>query len=120
MTTANLSFGTDSQGRNAYAPNVSNLLYRALLTQNVAKSITLPTETGILNYEVCFSYSAGANVWVDYSGSPATVPNNASFQTTNSEFCPGQRVLPAGTSLSMICGDSGGAFVGVAIYAKTS
>lgn len=118
MTTANLNFGTDSQGRNAYAPNVSNLLYRALLTQNLAESITLPSESGISNYEVCFSYSPGANVWVDYSGSPATVPSNAALQTTNSELTPGQRVLPSGSSFSMITGDSGGAFVGVAIYAK--
>ncbi len=119
MTTNNLNFGTDGQGRNAYAPNVSNLIYSALLSQNVASSITLPIETDITHYEVCFSYSAGANVWVDYSGSPATVPNNASFQTSNSEFCPGQRVLPSGSSLSIITSDSGGAFVGVAIYAKT-
>ena len=119
MTTANLVFGTDTNGRNAYAPNVSNLLYRALLTQNLAKSITLPTESGISNYEVCFAYSPGANVWVDYSGSPATVPNNAAFVTSNSELCPGQRLLPAGSSFSIISGDSGGAFVGVAIYART-
>jgi|SRR5579872_156999 len=118
MTTASLNFGTDKQGRNAYAPNVSNLIYRVLLTQNVAASITLPTETNIANYEVCFSYSAGSNVWVDYSGSPATVPNNSTFQTSNSEICPGQRVLPSGSSISLICGDSGGAFVGIAIYAK--
>lgn len=118
MTTSSLSFGTDQQGRNAYAPNVSNLIYRALLTQNLAESITLPIESGISHYEVCFSYSAGASVWVDYSGSPATVPSNASFQTSNSEFCPGQRTLPSGTSLSFITGDSGGAFMGVAIYAK--
>jgi hypothetical protein len=73
MTTNNLNFGTDGQGRNAYAPNVSNLIYRALIGQNVAQSITLPSDTGVLDYEVCFSYSAGSNIWVDYSGSPATV-----------------------------------------------
>lgn len=120
MTTNNLNFGTDGQGRNAYAPNVSNLIYRALIGQNVAQSITLPTESGITQYEVCFSYSAGSNVFVDYSGSPATVPNNASFQTSNSEFCPGQRTLPSAASISLITPDSGGAYVGVAIYAKSS
>jgi hypothetical protein len=120
MTTNNLNFGTDGQGRNAYAPNVSNLIYRALIGQNVAQSITLPSDTGVLDYEVCFSYSAGSNIWVDYSGSPATVPNNAAFATSNSEYCPGQRVLPAGSSLSIITPDSGGAYVGVAIYAKAN
>lgn len=120
MTTNNLSFGTDSQGRNAYAPNVSNLIYRALILQNTAESITLPTESGISNYEVCFSYSSGSNVFVDYSGSPATVPANASFQTTNSEYCPGQRTLKSGSSFSIITPDASGAYIGVAIYAKTS
>jgi len=120
MTTNNLSFGTDVQGRNAYAPNVSNLIYRALLVQNTAQSITLPTEAGISNYEVCFSYSPGANVWVDYSGSPATVPSAGAFATSNSEFCPGQRTLPSGTSISLITSDSAGDFVGVAVYAKSS
>ncbi len=118
MTTVSLNFGTDIQGRNAYAPNLSNLIYRALIAQNVAQSITLPTETGILNYEVCFSYSSGSSVWVDYSGSPATVPSAGAFATSNSELSPGQRVLPAGSSFSMITSDSSGAFVGVAIYAK--
>lgn len=118
MTTKSLIFGTDSQDRNGYAPNISNLIYHALLTQNLAASITLPTETGIAQYLVCFSYSPGANVWVDYSGGVATVPSNASFATGNSELCPGQRVLASGSSLSIISGDSGGAYVGVAIYAK--
>jgi hypothetical protein len=118
MTTKSLIFGTDAQDRNAYAPNVSNLIYHALLTQNLAASITLPTESNISQYEVCFSYSPGANVWVDYSGSPATVPSNASFATGNSELCPGQRVLASASTISVITGDSGGAFVGVAIYAK--
>lgn len=118
MTTQNLNFGTDSQGRNAFTKNVSNLIYRAKLSQNTASSITLPTETGISNYEVFFSYSESSNVWVDYSGSPATVPNNAAFATSNSEFNPDQRILPSGTTFSIITGDSAGAFVSVAIYAK--
>lgn len=117
MTTNSLIFGTDSQGRNAYAPNLSNLKYRALLVQNSAQSITLPTETGISAYKVCFAYSPGANVWVDYSGSPATAPLNSAFATDNSELCPGQRILASGSSFSAITQDSGGAYMGVAIYA---
>src|ERR1017187_2300039 len=119
MTTNTLSFGTDAQGRNAYAPNISNLIYNALILQNAAQSITLPIETNIHNYEVCFSYSSGSNVWVNYSG-VAISPINNSFQTTTSEYCPGQRLLPSGSTISFITPDTSGAYVGVAIYAKTS
>ena len=120
MTTKNLNFGTDGQGRNAYAPNVSNLIYSALLVQDEAESITLPVEAGISDYEVCFSYSAGSNVFVDYSGNPATIPDTAAFVLTNSEQCPGQRTLPSGSSFSIITPDLNGAYVGVAIYAKAN
>jgi hypothetical protein len=118
MTTENLLFGTDSQGRNAYAPNISNLKYRAFLSQNVASTITLPTGEGFQNYEVCFSYSGGANVWVDCSGVAATVPVNTTLQATTAEYNPGQRLVPAGSDVSVITPDVAGAYVGVAIYGK--
>ena len=119
MTTNNLNFGTDSQGRNAYAPNISNLKYRAILAQNAASSITLPVEAGISHYEVCFSYSAGSNVWVDCSGANATAPANTTLQATSNELNPGQRVVASGGTVSMITPDAAGASVGVAIYAKS-
>lgn len=120
MTTANLNFGTDAQGRNAYAPNISNLIYRAILGQNSVSNITLPTETDISQYEVCFSYQPGSTVWVDCSGATATVPVNSSLAVSTSELLPGQRVVPAGNQISMITPDIAGAYVGVAIYAKTT
>lgn len=118
MTTENLVFATDSQGRNAYAPNISNLKYCAFLSQNAASSITLPSGEGFANYEVCFSYSGGSNVWVDCSGATATSPANTTLQSTTAEYNPGQRLIPAGSVVSMITPDAAGAFVGVAIYGK--
>lgn len=119
MTTSNLIFGLDSQGKNAYAPNISNLKYRAALAQNVASSITLPTEADVSAYEVCFSYSPGSNVWVDCSGAVATAPGNTTFGLTTCEYCPGQRLVPAGATISVMTPDAAGALVGVAIYAKS-
>lgn len=120
MTTASLLFGTDVQGRNAYAPTITNLKYIAFISQNAAATITLPVETGIQNYEVCFSYSSGSNIFVDCSGATAVSPINTTLALSTVEYCPGQRLLPSGSTVSIITPDSSGAYVGVAIYAKAN
>lgn len=117
MTTSSLLLSHDANGSPAFAPNVSNLLQRILLTQNTATAqYTLPTDAE--NYLVCFSYYAGANVWVDWSGSAATVPASSSWESSTSEQTPAQRTLPGGSSFSMITSDSTPGAVGVSIYAK--
>lgn len=118
MTTSNLEFGTDGQGRNAYAPNVSNLKYQANLAQNVASSITIPSDPGVKHYIVAFGYAQNSNVYVDFSGIPAVAPSNTTFQVSTVEYLPGQRTVPAGSSISVVTPDSTGARVEILIYAK--
>jgi len=109
-----LNFAKDAQGTSAYAPQTSDLKYRAALTQSTETSITLPTD--FQNYTVLFSYSAGANVWVDMTGGTASVPVTPSLATTTQELNPGQRQVPGGQDISMVTGDTSGAEVGIAIY----
>lgn len=111
-----LQFATDVQGRNAYAPDVSELKYKVALTANVETHITVPG-TAADKYIVAFAYTPGAEVWVDMSGANAVVPTANSLTACTDEMNPGQRTVLGGSNISMITSGTG-AHVQVSVYAK--
>ena len=95
-----LQFGRDCQGYNAYAPQDSTNKWSATLTAGSATSITVPSN--FKSWIVAFSYQPGTNVWVDFSGATAAVPVGATLASTTATLNPGQRTVPAGSSISVI------------------
>lgn len=110
-----LNFQRDINGYNAYAPAPSTDNFSATLASGTAASITVPS-----NFDTWVfvpSYQPGTDVWVDFTGATAAVPVGGTFASTTSVLNPGPRVVPKGTSISMIT-DSTTAEVGVSFYAN--
>lgn len=115
MTVANvLNFAKDAQGTPTYSPATSNTKWKVGYTTNTESNITLPTD--FANYNVLFSYSSGANVWVDVTGATSTVPASAALTPCTNELNPGQRTVPGGTKISIISSDTAGGQMGIAAY----
>lgn len=108
-----LNFGRDINSYNAYAPQPSTTIFSATLISGTAESVTVPSnhETWI----VAFSVQPGADVWVSFNGTTAASPVGASFAATSSTLNPGQRMVNAGTVISLIT-DSSTADVSIEMY----
>ncbi len=109
-----LSFSTDVQGQNAYAPYTSIDKYSATLATDTATSITVPSNHNV--WIAVFSYQPGASVWVNMTGATAAVPAGGTLAYTTSELNPGVRTVNKGTQISMITSGDG-VDVGVSLYA---
>lgn len=97
--TAQLNFGRDSQGYNAYAPNPSTVKYSATITNGNATSITVPNTYAV--WIVSFRYFPN-DVWVDVSGATAAIPAGNTLAATTSELNPSSLTLNKGTNISVI------------------
>lgn len=113
MTTL-LEFNRDVQGYNAYSPIPSTNAWSATITMGAATSITVPSSAKV--WVASFSFSPGADVWVDFSGATAAVPAGATLAATTSVLNPGQRTVFAGDNISVIT-DSTTADVSIELYA---
>ena len=114
MTTV-LAIDRDVTGVVTYALQQTNLKAGVALAQNVAQTlITLPGDAA--QYEVFFSYTPGANVFVNTKGTAAIFPGTAA--AVNSELNPNGRVYERNTVISVITPDTIGAFVQALVYAK--
>lgn len=114
MTTT-LVMDRDGSGAVTYGLQPTDTKYGVTLATSVAQNLaTLPSTSSL--YEVMFSYTPGANVFVNINGTAAPFTSGA----TNSELNPDMRVYPAGTVINVITPDVTGTYVGVLIYAKAS
>jgi hypothetical protein len=91
-----LNFGRDVQGFNAFAAPPSTNIFSAKLTVGAAATVTLPLD--YKKWIVAFSYTGGAEVWVDFTGATAASPTLGTFSATTSCRNPGTRVVKATTS----------------------
>ena len=98
-----LSFGRDVQGYNAYAPQPSTNKWSATITDGTATSIVVPSN--FQTWIVSFRYFPN-DVWVDISGATAIIPVGATLATTTSELNPASLTLQAGTTISIITGQT--------------
>lgn len=104
----------DVSGAITYALQDADLKAGAQLAQNVAQTlITLPNENSI--YEVFFSYSPGATVFVNVKGVASAF---GAASQVDSELNPMGRVYPRNTVISVITPDEDGAYVGIIVYVK--
>lgn len=94
-----LSFGRDTQGYNAYAPQPSTNKWSATLTNGNATSITVPSNFPV--WIVSFRYYPN-DVWVDVSGATASIPAGATLASTTAEMNPASLTVTSGTKISMI------------------
>lgn len=108
-----LIFGRDVQGYNAYAPQDSTNKYSATITNGTATSITVPNSHQV--WIAAFSYSPGANVWVDFTGATAAIPVGATLASTTSSLLPGQRTVYANGKISIIT-DNASEDVGIELW----
>lgn len=96
---ANLSFGRDVQGYNAYAPAPSVTKWSATLDGGAVTSFNVPSNHQ--TWVVSFRYYPN-NVWVDVSGADAQIPSGSTFDPTTSELNPASLTLQAGDKISAI------------------
>lgn len=98
-----LIFGRDLQSYNAFAPQPSNNMWQATLTNGNAASVTVPSTAAV--WVVSFRYYPN-DVWVDTSGATAQVPVGNTLASTTSELNPASLTLLAGANISMITGQT--------------
>lgn len=98
-TNAQLQFGRDAQGFNAFAPYPSNTKFSATITNGNATSTTVPSSYPL--WIVSFRYYPN-DVWVDVSGATAAIPVGATLAASTSELNPSSMTLAAGTTISII------------------
>ncbi len=108
-----LSFGTDIQGNNAFAPEFATRNFSVTLSAGVEQTFTIPSNYSV--WIIAFSYQVGTNVWVS-SNETAEVPAGATFASTSSELNPSARKVYKGDVIHAITANTT-AEVGVSLYA---
>jgi hypothetical protein len=102
-----LSMTRDINGYNAFGLIPTYDIFGCSLTANAAQSFVVPSSNQY--WLVVFTYSPGANIWVDFTGA-ATVPNGTMGSIT-SVLNPSGRQVKAGTTISFITSDATTPFV---------
>lgn len=114
MPHVNMQIVRDMSGAVTYCIPITDVINRGALTTNTVATVTAPTE-GTPFYMAVFSYSAGANIWVDLNGNTATVPATDSESSTAS-LNPLARKVASGQSISLITADAAGAQYSIEFY----
>ncbi len=109
-----LSFGRDIQGLNAYAPQMSDVLYSAELATGSEDSIQVPATAK--KWIAVISAQPGSIIWVAVNDT-ATPPAGASFSGTTSFLLPAQISVNAGDVISCYNNSTTDQDVGIALYA---
>ena len=102
----------DINGFNGFGLPFTTDGFATSLAANAAQSVTVPYDYP--NWIAVFSYTPGANVWVD-GITTAAVPST-SFASTTAQLNPSARFVHAGETLSFITADSTTPWVCVDFY----
>ncbi len=107
----------DASGAVTYNLQPTDIQAGVTLATSAAQDlITLPSTSSL--WQVFFSYTPGANVFVNINGTAEPFPSTAG--PVDSELNPAGRVYKAGTVISVITPDTIGAYVGILAYAKAT
>lgn len=112
--TTQLNFSRDVQGMNAYAPQMSDLMFSASLATTTQDDVVVPGSNE--NWIVAFSYQPGASIWVAINDT-AAAPAGASFAASTSFLNPAQIKVKAGDTISCFNNSTQSQDVGFALYA---
>jgi hypothetical protein len=92
----------DINGYNAFGIIPTYDIYAGSLAANTAQSIVIPANNEY--WLAIFTFSPGANVWVDFT-TTATVPTT-SITTVTTVLNPAGRQVKAGSTISFITADT--------------
>lgn len=112
--TIQLNFGRDVQGMNAYAPQMSDIMYSCGLASADDDYITVPESND--NWIAVFSYQPGGTIWVSVNDTAAP-PASGSFSSTTSFLLPSQLKVKKSDEISFYNNSSTDQDIGVALYA---
>lgn len=104
----------DVAGFNGFGLVPSSDGFSGLLATDTAQTINVPTDYKL--YIAVFSYTPGANVFVDFSGATAVTPSGAIAASTV-RLLPSGRQVEGGSSMSVITPDANGSYLTVEFYA---
>lgn len=102
----------DVAGYNGFGVKFAKDGYSGVLAVGVAQSVTVPSNYP--NWLAVFSYTPGANIWVD-GATTAAAPAGA-FGATQADLNPSARQVTAGQTLSFITSDTTSPQVKVSFY----
>ena len=108
-----LSMTKDINGYNAFGIIPSSDIYAGSLMANTAQSFVVPSNQQY--WLAIFTYTPGANIWVDFSGA-ATVPTSTVGKFT-SALNPAGRQVNAGSTISFITADTNTPWICVELQA---
>lgn len=97
----------DINGYNAFGLIPTYDVYGASLTANAEQHVVVPSN--FQYWLAVFTYSPGANVWVDFAGT-ATVPGGT-VGLIQSVLNPAGRQVKAGSTISFITADATSPFI---------
>lgn len=109
-----LNFARDVQGFNAFAPELSDVIYDVTLSSGDHQEFIVPSSNE--KWTVIFSYQFGADIYVSVNNI-ASNPAGSTFQLTTSQMVPAQLTVFAGDSISCFNNNAIAQDVGVALYA---
>lgn len=102
----------DVGGQNGFGLIPSNTKYGVLLAAGVPQSVVSPSDSP--SHIEIFSYTPGSNVFVDFSTTAAAF--TGTIGPVTAELNPSARLLPKGTTVSILTPDAAGAYVGIVFY----
>jgi len=102
----------DVAGYNGFGLITTDQKTGVLLATGVAQSVTVPT--GYPRFAAIFSYTPGANVFVDNITTAAAFTGTIGAVT--SELNPSCRLFQPGETISLFTPDAAGAYVGIIWY----
>lgn len=105
-----LNLTRDINGYNAFGVQPSYDIQGCSLSQDAAQTFTVPDNYA--NWLAIFSYTPGANVFVRFDGSTATVPG-ATVGSIHVALNPAGRALAGGATFSVITPDSNNPYITV-------
>ena len=103
-----LSLTKDINGYNAFGVIPTYDIWAGSLATSTEQHFTVPSNNEY--WLAIFTFSPGANIWVEFDGGTATVPSST-VSSVNVVLNPAGRQVKAGSKISLITADSTSPYV---------